>query len=81
MVHQEYIQLRAYGCSNELSVLISWRFRRGGHPLVSESHSSIAALLFPLFNLFAKESEAQRAGRLIKTDMLALSLIALHKLM
>ena len=48
-------------------------------PLVSESHPSISALFFPLFDLFAKEIEAQRAGRLIKVDMLALKLIALHK--
>jgi hypothetical protein len=33
----------------------------------------------PFFNLFGKEIEAQRAGRLIKVDILALNLIALHK--
>jgi len=48
-------------------------------PLVSEFHSSISALFFPLFNLFGKEIEAQRTGRLIKVDILALKLIALHK--
>jgi hypothetical protein len=48
-------------------------------PLVSESHSSISALLLPVFNLFAEEFEAQRTGRLIKVDILALKLIALYK--
>jgi hypothetical protein len=47
-------------------------------PLVSGFHPSISALFFPLFNLFGKEIEAQRAGRLIKVDILALKLIALH---
>jgi hypothetical protein len=47
--------------------------------LVSEFHSSISELFFPLFNLFGKEIEAQRAGKLIKVDILALKLIALHK--
>ncbi len=44
-------------------------------PLVSEFHPSI----FALFNLFGKEIEAQRTGRLIKVDILALKLIAEHK--
>jgi hypothetical protein len=48
-------------------------------PLVSQSHSSISALSFPVFNLFGKEIEAQRTWRLIKVDILALKLIALHK--
>ena len=48
-------------------------------PLVSEFHSSILRFSFPLFNLFGKEIEAQRTGRLIKVDILALKLIALHK--
>ncbi len=48
-------------------------------PLVSESHSSILRFFSPLFNLFGKEIEAQRTGRLIKVDILALTLIALHK--
>jgi hypothetical protein len=47
--------------------------------LVSLFHSSIPELFFPLFNLFGKEIEAQRTGRLIKVDILALKLIALHK--
>jgi hypothetical protein len=47
--------------------------------LVSEFLSSILRFLFPLFNLFGKEIEAQRTGRLIKVDILALKLIALHK--
>jgi hypothetical protein len=33
----------------------------------------------PLFNLLGKEIEAQRTGRLIKVDILAIKLIALHK--
>jgi hypothetical protein len=48
-------------------------------PLVSESHSSISTLFFPRFNFFGKEIEAQRTGGLIKVDILALNLIALHK--
>ena len=48
-------------------------------PLVSESHSSTLRFLFPIFNLFGKEVEAQRAGRLVKIDILALTLIASHK--
>ena len=48
-------------------------------PLVLEIHSIISALLFPLFNFFGKEIEAQRTGRLIKVDILALRLIALHE--
>jgi len=48
-------------------------------PLVSQFHSSISAVVFPLFNLFAKEIEAQRTGMLIKVDILAITLIALHK--
>ena len=48
-------------------------------PLVSEIHSFISALFFPLFNFFGKEIEAQRTGRLIKVDILAPRLIALHK--
>jgi len=48
-------------------------------PLVSEFHSSISALFFPLFNLFCKDIEAQRTRRVIKVYILALKLIALHK--
>jgi len=33
----------------------------------------------PLLNLFGKEIEAQRTGRSIEVDILALKLIALHK--
>ena len=33
----------------------------------------------PVFNLFAEEIEAQRTGRLIAVDILAIELIALHK--
>lgn len=47
--------------------------------LVSESHSSIAPFFFLLSNFFRKEVEAQRTGRLIKIDILALMLIALNK--
>ena len=49
------------------------------YPLVSESHSFIAAFFFPLFNLFSKEIEVQRTGGLIKVDILTLRLIAFHK--
>jgi len=52
---------------------------KGGYPLVSETHSSVSlALLYP-DNLLDKEVEVQRAGRLIKASILALTLIALHK--
>ena len=47
--------------------------------LVSEFHSSICASFFLLSNFFGKEVEAQRTGRLIKIDILALMLIALNK--
>jgi len=40
---------------------------------------SISTPFFPLFNLFGKEIEAQRAGELIAVDILALELIALYK--
>ena len=48
-------------------------------PLVSQFHSSISAVVFPLFNLFAKEVEAQRTRLLAEVDILAITLIALHK--
>jgi hypothetical protein len=48
-------------------------------PFASEFYFSITPLFFPHFNLFAKEIEVQRTGRLIKVDILALTLIALHK--
>ena len=48
-------------------------------PLASKSHSSVSALSFPVFDLFGKEIEAQRTGRLIEVYILALKLIALHK--
>ena len=44
-------------------------------------HSSISALFFPFFNLFGKEIEAQRTGRLIKIDILAFMLIGLGGLL
>lgn len=47
-------------------------------PSVSKSHSSVSSLSFPVFNLFGKEIETQRAGRLIEVNILALGLIALH---
>jgi hypothetical protein len=47
--------------------------------VASGFQSSLSALLFPVFDLFGKEIEAQRAGSLIKIDILAFNLIALHK--
>jgi hypothetical protein len=49
------------------------------NPFISESHLFISTLFFPLLNFFGKKSEAQRTGKLITVDILALRLIALHK--
>jgi hypothetical protein len=51
----------------------------GFNPLVSKFHSSVSPPFLPHFDLFAKEAEAQRAGRLINVYILAVKLIALHK--
>ncbi len=53
--------------------------RVGNISPVSEYRFSISlALLYP-DNLLKKEIQAQRTGRLIKVDILALKLVALHK--
>jgi hypothetical protein len=48
---------------------------------VQFSRISLVSLHFfpPPFNLLSKEIEAQRTGGLIKVDVLALKLVALHK--
>jgi hypothetical protein len=39
----------------------------------------LSAVVFSPFNLFTKEIEAQRTGILVKVDILAIKLIALHE--
>jgi hypothetical protein len=43
------------------------------------SHSSLSAPFRPVLDLFGKEIETERTGRLIDAYILALKLIALHK--
>lgn len=48
-------------------------------PLGSEVSPLPLRFFYPSFDLFSKEVETQRTGRLIKINVLAFKLIALHK--